>query len=79
MAGLKELLHFLAASIVDEPDKIEIEEVVEDEKTVLRLRVAPDDMGKVIGRQGKTANAIRVLLSVAAVKRGTWFSMDIVD
>lgn len=79
MSGLKELLHFLAASIVDEPDKIEIEEVVEAEKTVLRLRVAPDDMGKVIGRQGKTANAIRALLSVAAVKRGTWFSMDIVD
>lgn len=73
------MLHFLAASIVDEPDRIEIEEKVEGEKTVLRLRVAPDDMGKVIGRQGKTAKALRALLSAAAAKRGTWFSMDIVD
>ncbi len=79
MSSLKDLLHFLATSIVDEPDKVEIEEIVEGEKTVLRLRVAPDDMGKVIGRQGKTAKALRALLSAAAVKRGIWSSMDIVD
>ncbi len=78
-ATLKDLLHFLASSIVDDPDKVEIEEIVEEEKTVFRLRVAPDDMGKVIGRQGKTAKAIRALLAAAAAKRGIWFSMDIVD
>ncbi|QMU55700.1 MAG: KH domain-containing protein [Candidatus Mycalebacterium zealandia] len=79
MGSLKDLLEFLVSSIVDDPDKIEIEEVVNEEKTVLRLKVAQPDMGKVIGRQGKTAKALRGLLSAAAAKRGIWFSLDIVD
>lgn len=79
--SLKDLLNYLATSIVDEPDKVEIEEeqTGDDKKTVLRLRVAQPDMGKIIGRQGKTAKAIRVLLSAAAAKRGIFFTMDIVD
>ena len=78
--GLKELLKYVAASIVDEPDKIEIEEEqADDGKTALRLRVAQPDMGKIIGRQGKTAKAIRVLLSAAAARRGVFVTMDIVD
>lgn len=78
--SLKDLLNYLATSIVDEPDKVEIEEEqIEDGKTALRLRVAQPDMGKIIGRQGKTAKAIRVLLSAAAAKRGIFFTMDIVD
>ena len=76
---MKELLHFLVSSIVDEPDKIEIEEDVSGDKTVLRLKVAQPDMGKIIGRQGKTAKALRGLLSAAAAKRGVWSSLDIVD
>ncbi len=79
MGSLKDLLHFLASSIVDEPDKVEIEETIGEEKTVLRLKVAQGDMGKVIGRQGKTAKALRILLSAAAAKKGIWFTMDIVD
>ncbi|MGI9558596.1 MAG: KH domain-containing protein [Thermodesulfobacteriota bacterium] len=79
MGSLKDLLHFLAASIVDEPERVEIEESVTEGKTALRLKVAQPDMGKIIGRQGKTAKALRVLLSAAAAKRGTWFTMDIVD
>lgn len=77
--SLKDLLEFLAKSIVDEPDKVEIEEEVGDEKTALRLKVAQPDMGKIIGRQGKTAKALRVVLSAAAAKRNIWFTMDIVD
>ena len=79
--SLKDLLNYLATSIVDEPDKVEIEEeqTDDDKKTVLRLKVAQPDMGKIIGRQGKTAKAIRVLLSAAAAKRGIFFTMDIVD
>ena len=78
--SLKDLLNYLATSIVDEPDKVEIEEEqVGDDKTALRLKVAQPDMGKIIGRQGKTAKAIRVLLSAAAAKRGIFFTMDIVD
>ncbi|MCY3973320.1 MAG: KH domain-containing protein [Candidatus Dadabacteria bacterium] len=78
--SLKDLLNYLATSIVDEPDKVEIEEEqIGDGKTALRLRVAQPDMGKIIGRQGKTAKAIRVLLSAAAAKRGIFFTMDIVD
>ncbi|WP_462137871.1 KH domain-containing protein [Candidatus Mycalebacterium sp.] len=79
MGSLKDLLQFLVSSIVDEPDKVKIEEVVNEDKTVLRLRVAQPDMGKVIGRQGKTAKALRGLLAAAAAKRGIWFSLDIVD
>lgn len=78
--SLKDLLNYLATSIVDEPDKVEIEEEqIGDGKTALRLKVAQPDMGKIIGRQGKTAKAIRVLLSAAAAKRGIFFTMDIVD
>lgn len=79
MERLKDLLQFLVSSIVDEPGKIKIEEVVNENKTVLRLNVAQADMGKVIGRQGKTAKALRGLLSAAAAKQGVWVSLDIVD
>lgn len=79
-SSLKDLLNYLATAIVDEPDKVEIEEEqTGDDKTALRLRVAQPDMGKIIGRQGKTAKAIRVLLSAAAARRGVYFTMDIVD
>ncbi len=69
----------MVSSMVDEPDKIEIEETVSDGRTVLRLRVAQADMGKIIGRQGKTAKAMRGLLSAAAAKWKIWYTLEIVD
>ena len=78
---MKELVEFIARSIVDHPDEVEVE-VEEDEegsRTILHLYVADDDMGKVIGKQGRIANAMRDLLKVAAVQRGVRASLDIGD
>ncbi len=78
---MKELVEFIARSIVDLPDEVEVE-VEEDEesrRTILHLCVADDDMGKVIGKQGRIANAMRDLLKVAAVQRGVRASLDIGD
>ena len=63
---MKELLELIARSLVDRPDEIEIHEVERDGATVLELKVAPADLGKVIGKQGKTARSIRTILASAA-------------
>lgn len=66
---MKELLELIARSLVDQPDDVVITEVERDGATVLELKVAPDDLGKVIGRQGRTARSIRTILASAATKR----------
>jgi hypothetical protein len=76
---MKELIEFLARAIVDDPDAVEVEEEQEGDRIVYRLYVADDDMGKVIGKQGRIANAMRDLLKVAAVRHGTRASLDIGD
>ncbi|MCY4261982.1 MAG: KH domain-containing protein [Candidatus Dadabacteria bacterium] len=68
MSQLREFVEFMAKSIVDSPDKVKVKEVTGEKTTVIELRVASDDMGKVIGRQGRTAKAIRSILSAAAAK-----------
>ena len=78
---MKELVEFIARAIVDNPDEVEVE-VEEDEesrRTIFHLYVADDDMGKVIGKQGRIANAMRDLLKVAAAQRGIRASLDIGD
>ena len=64
----KQLVEYIARALVDEPDKVVVEEVTGEQSTIIELHVAPDDMGKIIGRQGRVANAIRVLLNTAAVR-----------
>ena len=76
---MKELIEFLARAIVDEPDAVEVEEEREDDRIVYHLYVADNDMGKVIGKQGRIANAMRVLLRVAAARNGTRASLEIGD
>jgi uncharacterized protein len=77
---LKELLTYLARQLVDEPDEVEVEEIEEDDGTlVLELSVAEDDYGKVIGRGGRTANALRLVVKAAAVKENRRVLVDIVD
>lgn len=76
---MKELLLYLARSLVDEPDKVTVDEYESDGETVYELRVAPGDMGKVIGRHGKIAKEIRTLMRSVAVRQGTRVSVDIVD
>jgi uncharacterized protein len=77
---VRELLVYLAQQLVDEPERVEVEEFEEDDGTlVLELSVADDDYGKVIGRGGRTANALRLVVKAAAVKEDRRVLVDIVD
>jgi len=67
---VRELLEFLARELVDDPDAVEVVEDSDDRGPVLTLTVAPDDMGKVIGRGGRTARAIRAVVRAAATRQG---------
>jgi len=75
----KELVEYVAKSLVDDPDAVTVEVVVEPGGTVLELHVADDDMGKVIGRNGSVAKALRTLLKVMAAREGEQISLEIVD
>jgi len=75
---MKELVEYIARSIASQPDEVRVsEEEDEDGRIILRLEVAPEDKGKMIGRQGRVAQAIRTLIRVAAVKRGTRATLEI--
>ena len=65
---MKELVEFIAKALVDEPDQVRVTEVEGERITVIELRVAPGDLGKVIGKQGRTARSIRTLLNATATK-----------
>jgi predicted RNA-binding protein YlqC (UPF0109 family) len=67
-AAMKELLEMIAKALVDNPDAVQVREVEGQEVTVLELRVHPSDTGKVIGRQGRMAESIRIVLGVAGAK-----------
>ena len=75
---MRELVEYIAKSIASYPDEVKVTEEEEDGRVILRLEVAADDKGKVIGRQGRVAQSIRVLLRVAAVKEGTRAILEIV-
>jgi uncharacterized protein len=66
--SLQQLISYVARNLVDDPDAVEVNEVEEDQAAVLELRVAKEDLGKVIGKQGRTARAMRTILSAAATK-----------
>lgn len=76
---MREVVEFLAQELVDDPDAVQVEETYDDRGVRFQLRVAPDDMGKVIGRSGRTARAIRLVVQAAARKHGTAATVDIVD
>ena len=65
---LKELITYIAKALVDHPELVQVHEVEGEKTTVIELRVAPDDLGKVIGRQGRTARAMRTILNASATK-----------
>ena len=75
---MKELIEFIAKSIVDKPEEVKVTEVPGEDGIILRLEVAPEDTGKVIGKDGKIANAMRTLLRVAAIRKGTRATLEIV-
>ena len=76
---MKELIEYIAKSLVDKPDAVKVTEVVGDRTSVIELSVAEEDMGKVIGKQGKTAIAMRTLLSAASMKQKKRTILEIVD
>ena len=76
---MKELLLYMAKNLVDEPEAVTVTEVPDEEGKVLELRVAPGDMGKVIGRQGRIAKEIRTLVKTVAQRTGEKVTVEIVD
>ena len=76
---MKDLLLYIARNLVDDPDAVSVTEIQGDQELTLELRVAPDDMGKVIGRQGRIAKEIRTVVRSYAQRTGMKVSVDIVD
>jgi len=76
---MKDLILIIAKSLVDKPDEVEISEITGDKTTVFELHVAKDDLGKVIGKQGKTARAIRVILNATATKLKKRAVLEIIE
>jgi predicted RNA-binding protein YlqC (UPF0109 family) len=76
---MKELVSFIAASLVDDRDAVQVNELERDDTTVYELRVAKEDLGKVIGKQGRTARAIRALLTATAGRDNRKARLEILD
>lgn len=77
--SLKDLLLYIARNLVENPDAVTVTEVEENQEMTLELRVAPEDMGKVIGRQGRIAKEIRTIVKSVAQRNGQKVSVEIVD
>ena len=75
---MKELVEYIAKSLVDDPSQVVVTEITEGNSITLELHVAPEDMGRVIGRNGRVANAIRTLLRIQANQTGKRISLEIV-
>jgi predicted RNA-binding protein YlqC (UPF0109 family) len=76
---MKELLEFLAKSLVDSPEIVSVNEIKGVQTTILELRVAPEDMGKIIGKQGRIANAIRTIIKAASLHKGVRVVVEIIE
>ena len=76
---MRELVELLVRSLVDEPDAVDVREVQSDGGVLIELRVAPDDVGKVIGRQGRTIKAMRTLVHAAAIKTDRRAELEIIE
>jgi predicted RNA-binding protein YlqC (UPF0109 family) len=76
---MKELIEYIAKSLVDKPEGVAVHEVVGEKTTVLELRVAQEDLGKVIGRDGRTARAMRTILNAAGTKLGKRCVLEILE
>ncbi len=76
---LKELIEYIAKSLVDNPDKVEVAEVEGEQTAVIELKVAKEDLGKVIGRQGRTARAMRTILGAASTKAQKRAVLEIIE
>jgi uncharacterized protein len=77
--GMRELVEEIGKALVDLPDQVTVREVQGEQVTVLELKVAPSDLGKVIGKQGRTARSIRTLLGAAGMKLNRRFTLEILE
>ncbi|MBL8293315.1 MAG: KH domain-containing protein [Bryobacterales bacterium] len=77
--GVRDLVQEIAKALVDIPDQVTVNEVQGEQATILELRVAPSDLGKVIGKQGRTARSIRTLLGAVGMKLNRRFSLEILE
>jgi len=75
---MKELVEFMAKSLVDNPASVIVKEVEEEQSIILKLTVAPEDMGKIIGKQGRIAKAIRTVIKAVAVKQNKRVIVEII-
>jgi len=78
-APLKDLIHAIAVELVDHPDQVEVAEIAGEHNSVIELRVAKEDVGKVIGKEGRTAQSMRTILTAVSTKLGRRANLDIVD
>ncbi|OGR12400.1 MAG: RNA-binding protein [Desulfobacula sp. GWF2_41_7] len=76
---MKELIEYIAKALVDSPDLVQVSEVVGDQTSVLELKVAKEDLGKVIGKQGRSARAMRTILSAASTKLKKRTVLEIIE
>lgn len=76
---MKDLIEYIARSLVDDPTQVKVNQIQKGSETNIRLHVAKEDMGRVIGRGGRVANAMRTLLNVAAARDGKRASLDVED
>jgi len=76
---MKELIEMIAKALVDVPDQVRVDEVVGEQTTVVELKVAKEDLGKVIGKQGRTASAMRTILNAAATKLRKRCVLEIIE
>jgi hypothetical protein len=79
MVAVDELVREIARALVDEPAAVDVESVDRDDNTVLKLRVAPTDVGKVIGKQGRTARSVRTILGAVSMKLHHRYTLDILE
>ena len=77
--SLKELVEFMAKALVDKPESVEVNEVAGEQTTVVELKVAKEDLGKVIGKQGRTARSMRTILNAASTKLNKRSVLEIVE
>ena len=75
----KDLIEYIAKSLVDDPSAVSVQEVEGEKSTIIELRVAPSDIGKVIGKYGRIAKALRTVLSASATKAGKRYSLEILE
>lgn len=79
MSELRELIHYVSKALVDLPDQVDVSEIVGEQTTVIELKVDKSDLGKVIGKQGRTARALRTILNAASTKLKKRSVLEIIE